>query len=213
MSVTNVKPAPYWDEVSLPKFPALRRSVDADVVVVGGGLTGITSALLLGEAGLRVALVERGKVGGIDTGCTSAHLTCVVDAHFDDLVSRLGRDHAQAVWDAGLAAIATVDETVREHEIDGFAWVDGYLHAPLDDETKPEITVWRRMHPSLVTSDSIASSWNRSRWLTGQGFMSWIRRVCSPACTWRASPRRSSRWAATSTSTRPLTSSAMTRGQ
>jgi len=28
MSVTNVKPAPYWDEVSLPKFPALRRSVD-----------------------------------------------------------------------------------------------------------------------------------------------------------------------------------------
>ena len=47
-------------------------------------LTGVTSALLLGDAGLRVALVERGSVGGIDTGCTSAHLTSVVDAHLDD---------------------------------------------------------------------------------------------------------------------------------
>jgi len=133
MSVTNVKPAPYWDEVSLPKFPALRRSVDADVVVVGGGLTGITSALLLGEAGLRVALVERGKVGGIDTGCTSAHLTCVVDAHFDDLVSRLGRDHAQAVWDAGLAAIGQVEALVDRFDIDcDFSFVPGYLHIAID---------------------------------------------------------------------------------
>jgi glycine/D-amino acid oxidase-like deaminating enzyme len=87
----------------LPKFPALGRSFDADVVVVGAGLTGITSALLLKEAGCRVALVERGQVGGVDTGCTTAHLTPVVDARLDTLVSSLGRDHAQAVWDAGWA--------------------------------------------------------------------------------------------------------------
>ena len=36
-------------------------------------------------------------------------------------------------WDAGLAAIATIDEVVREHTIDaGFEWVDGYLHAPVE---------------------------------------------------------------------------------
>jgi hypothetical protein len=39
------------------------------------------------------------------------------------------------VWDAGLAAIATIDDIVREHAIDAeFEWVDGYLHAPLGDD-------------------------------------------------------------------------------
>ena len=63
----------------------------------------------------------------------------VTDARITELVKRFGRAHAQAVWDAGLAAIATIDEIVREHAIDaGFEWVDGYLHAPLSeaDETR-----------------------------------------------------------------------------
>ena len=129
MPVSKIKPAPYWDEVTLPKFAALHRSFDADVVIVGGGLTGITSAVLLRDARVRVALVERNKVGGIDTGCTSAHLTPVVDAHLDDLVSTLGRDHAQAVWDAGWAAIEQIETLVNRFDIDcDFSWVPGYLH-------------------------------------------------------------------------------------
>jgi glycine/D-amino acid oxidase-like deaminating enzyme/nitrite reductase/ring-hydroxylating ferredoxin subunit len=63
----------------------------------------------------------------------------VTDARMTELAKRFGRNHAQAVWDAGLAAIATIDEVVREHAIDaGFEWVDGYLHAPLNDETSQE---------------------------------------------------------------------------
>ncbi len=103
-------------------------------MVVGGGVSGLTTAYLLAKAGKRVVLLERHRCLGADTGHTSAHLTMVTDTRLHDLVSRAGRDHAQAVWDAGLAAIAQIDATVREHEIDGgFAWVDGYLHAPAPD--------------------------------------------------------------------------------
>ena len=43
------------------------------------------------------------------------------------------------MWDAGLAAIATIDDIVREHDIDaGFEWVDGYLHAPLGDDASEQ---------------------------------------------------------------------------
>jgi glycine/D-amino acid oxidase-like deaminating enzyme/nitrite reductase/ring-hydroxylating ferredoxin subunit len=70
-----------------------------------------------------------------DTGHTSAHLTMVTDTRLSELAKRFGRNHAQAVWDAGLAAIATIDEVVRDHGIDaGFEWVDGYLHAPLNGQ-------------------------------------------------------------------------------
>jgi glycine/D-amino acid oxidase-like deaminating enzyme/nitrite reductase/ring-hydroxylating ferredoxin subunit len=86
-----------------------------------------------------VVVLERDRCAATDTGHTSAHLTMVTDARLAELVKRFGRNHAQAVWDAGLAAIATIDDLVREHGIDaGFEWVDGYLHARPDDETGRE---------------------------------------------------------------------------
>jgi len=123
---------PYWsDSASLPTFSKLDRGTDADVVVIGGGITGLTTAYLLAAAGRSVVLLERGRCAEVDTGHTSAHLTMVTDTRLTDLVERFGRTHAQAVWDAGRAAIAQIDEIVCEHEIDcAFKWVDGYLHAP-----------------------------------------------------------------------------------
>ena len=96
-------------------------------------MTGLTAAYLLAKAGKHVIVLERDRCAATDTGHTSAHLTMVTDTRLSDLVKGFGRNHAQAVWDAGLAAIATIDEIVREHDIDaGFEWVDGYLHAPLE---------------------------------------------------------------------------------
>jgi len=121
----------YWtDSASLPKFPKLESATNADVVVVGGGMTGLTTACLLAQSGRSVVLLERGRCASIDTAHTSAHLTMVTDMRLTKLVGRFGRTHAQAVWDAGRAAIAQIDEIACEHEIDcGFKWVEGYLHA------------------------------------------------------------------------------------
>ncbi len=92
-----------------PIFPKIERGCHVDVVVVGGGITGLTAVYLLTTGGRKVALLERGRCAQIDTGHTSAHLTMVADTRLSDLVSRFGRTHAQAVWDAGLAAIAQID--------------------------------------------------------------------------------------------------------
>lgn len=129
---------PYWIEsAALPVFPKLDRDESVDVAIVGGGITGLTAAYLLTLAGRTVAVLERARLAQIDTGHTSAHLTMVTDRRLTDLERAFGRDHAQAVWDAGLAAISEIDTIVREEQIDcNFAWVPGYLHQPIGDGSR-----------------------------------------------------------------------------
>lgn len=127
---------PYWSDGTsrLPR-PKLDTNLECDVVIIGGGMTGLTTAYLLTSAGKSVVLLERGRLAEGDTGYTTAHLTMVTDARLTDLVRRFGPDHGQAVWDAGLAAISQIDTIVRTHDIAcDFQWVDGYLHAPQSND-------------------------------------------------------------------------------
>ena len=125
---------PYWiDSTSMPAFRKLSRDDRVDVVIVGGGITGLTAAYLLTAAGQSVAVLERARCAQIDTGHTTAHLTMVTDTRLSELVKSFGRAHAQAAWDAGLAAISQIDTIVRREGIEcDFAWIPGYLHAPRD---------------------------------------------------------------------------------
>jgi glycine/D-amino acid oxidase-like deaminating enzyme/nitrite reductase/ring-hydroxylating ferredoxin subunit len=126
-----VETTSYWtDSTTMRRYGVLDRELDIDVVVVGAGITGLTAAYLLKRSGRRVAVLERRRVGGVDTMATTAHVTCVTDLSLGDLVRTFGRDHAQAVWDAGLAAIAQIDSIVRGERIDcGWTLVDGVRHA------------------------------------------------------------------------------------
>ena len=122
----------YWkDSASVSRYPALDRNLTVDVVVIGAGITGLTAAYLLKRSGLKVAVIDRRRCGGVDSGMTTAHLTCVTDVDLPELVKHFGRDHAQAAWDAGLAAIAQIDRIVTREDIDcEWSWVSGYKHAP-----------------------------------------------------------------------------------
>lgn len=124
---------PFWTTTAeVARYSALAADDAVDVVVVGGGITGLTAAYLLSRASKRVVVLERDRCGNVDTGHTTAHLTMVTDTRLSDLVKQISREHAQAVWDAGLAAINQIDEIVRSHGIDAsLEWVDGYLHAPV----------------------------------------------------------------------------------
>jgi glycine/D-amino acid oxidase-like deaminating enzyme/nitrite reductase/ring-hydroxylating ferredoxin subunit len=145
MAAIITSTTPYWATTdTFPSWPRLADDLVTDVVVVGAGVTGLTTACLLARAGKRVVVVDRERCASGDTGHTTAHVTMVTDTRLTELATRFGRNHAQAVWDAGLAAMATIDELVRDHAIDaGFEWCDGYLHVPIDDHTGESA---RRLH-------------------------------------------------------------------
>src|SRR3954465_10885504 len=126
---------PYWiDSAPLPRFPKLEENLEVDVVVIGGGIMGITAAYLLKQAGKSVALLERERCARVDTGHTTAHVTAVTDLSRQELVKTFGKDAAKAVWDASGAAIDQIVKNIRAEDIAcDFRWVPGYLHAPLEN--------------------------------------------------------------------------------
>jgi len=83
-----MKTQSYWQETAprVGPFPSLNSNLDVDVVVIGGGLTGITAAYFLKKEGAKVALLERDRFGCCDTGHTTAHLTYVTDERLHRLV-------------------------------------------------------------------------------------------------------------------------------
>jgi glycine/D-amino acid oxidase-like deaminating enzyme/nitrite reductase/ring-hydroxylating ferredoxin subunit len=135
--MTNI---PVWiDDTPIQKFPKLQRNITVDVLVVGAGVTGISSAYLLKKAGSTIALIERERVVSIDTGHTTAHLTYVTDEPLQQLVRSFGEYHAQAAWDSGAAAIDEIERIVEEEEIEcEFGRVPSYLHAPVGASSKKE---------------------------------------------------------------------------
>ena len=64
-----------WRAQALPDLPSRPLPDEVDVVVIGGGITGLTTAYLLTRSGKRVAVFDRERIGSGETGNTSAHLT------------------------------------------------------------------------------------------------------------------------------------------
>lgn len=118
-----------------PVYAPVSADLRVDVVVVGGSVAGVTAAYLMKKAGLRVALIERHRVGGGQAARSTGHVTALSDVPLPTLVDRLGPEQAHGVWDAGFAAIARLRAIVRDERINcHFAWVPGYLHRSAQED-------------------------------------------------------------------------------
>ena len=109
----------YWID-STPAFawPRLQGTVKADVAVIGGGIVGLTAALLLKEAGRSVVLAEAGRLAAGASGHTTAKLTSLHGLVYADLIARFGRERARQYAQANQAAVERVSELVSRHRLD-----------------------------------------------------------------------------------------------
>jgi glycine/D-amino acid oxidase-like deaminating enzyme/nitrite reductase/ring-hydroxylating ferredoxin subunit len=99
-------------------YPALEDRVEVDVVVVGAGITGVTTAWLLKREGRRVALVEMRRVGEGATGYTTAKLTVGHNLIYADLAKERGEETARAYAASNQWAIEQLEELVSGEGIE-----------------------------------------------------------------------------------------------
>jgi glycine/D-amino acid oxidase-like deaminating enzyme len=98
--------------------PALDRDVGVDVAVLGAGIVGLTTALLLEREGLKVAVIEMRHVGAGASGYNTAKLSSLHGLTYRQLAESLGRDKARAYGEANEAGITRVFELADELGID-----------------------------------------------------------------------------------------------
>ncbi len=99
-------------------FPPLRGETSADVCIIGGGYTGLSSAIHLRKQGYSVVLLEANKIGWGASGRNGGHVGTGQRSDQETLEDMVGLDHAKALWQLGLEAVDTVCSLIDEFNID-----------------------------------------------------------------------------------------------
>lgn len=132
-------PESYWSGSSeeLPSYSKLSNDMETDVVIVGGGITGITTAYLLTKAGLRVTLLEAGRLLSGTTAHTTAKITAQHDLLYDQLISQEGYEKAELYYNANLNGLHFIRETIQNLSIEcNFMTQDAYVYTNSDHYLK-----------------------------------------------------------------------------
>jgi len=118
-----------WTSLTDPiSFSALGTNEEADVVIVGGGLAGLTVAYCLVKAGKKIVLVEDGYIGSGETGRTTAHLVTALDNRYYKLEANFGEEKTRLIAMSHAAAIDFMENAVKREHIDcEFERLNGYL--------------------------------------------------------------------------------------
>jgi glycine/D-amino acid oxidase-like deaminating enzyme len=143
----------------LRRFGPLAGDRDTDVAIVGGGISGLTAAVLLARSGKRVSIVERDHIGSGETGNTTSHLTEAVDARYQTLMKDFGEENAALVAASKRAAIDRIEAFASATNGGcGFSRVPGFLYSERQQDVESlanELDAARRAGCQVTWEDDV----------------------------------------------------------
>lgn len=153
-------PEPFWrGSAELPVFPKLQEDLKIDVAVVGGGITGLTSAYLLAKAGAKVAVIEAGSILNGTTGHTTAKVTAQHGVVYDELISHFGEDQARLYYQANYDAMQFVKNLVRDQQIDcDLSEEDAYIYTNSEQEMEKLLKEFKAYEKLGIVGSEYVSS-------------------------------------------------------
>jgi glycine/D-amino acid oxidase-like deaminating enzyme len=147
---------PLWLETAEPPgFPTLDAPLAVDVAVLGGGITGRTTAHFLKEAGRSVAVIEMNRIASATTGLSTAKLTVGHNLIYKDLLSKHGEKTARIYAQSNRAAIDRMEQIVSELQIE-CDWERASNYVYTEAENYVERSSRRRRQPSTSGSTRVS---------------------------------------------------------
>ena len=102
----------------LEKTKRLEEVVETEVCIIGGGITGISTAYELSKRGKKVVIIERDKLAEKTTGNTTAKITSQHGLFYDYLIENYGINFAKKYYMANEEAIRNIESIIKEENID-----------------------------------------------------------------------------------------------
>ena len=136
-SLTSGQNISYWlNSVKPLEFKTLNQELQTEILVIGGGMAGLTTAYCLLSEGKKVVLVEDGLIGSGESGRTTAHITYALDDRYYEIEKAFGEDGSRTAAQSHNAALNWIEQTINKENSDcHFERVDGYLFLhPSDKE-------------------------------------------------------------------------------
>ncbi|MBA3648144.1 MAG: FAD-dependent oxidoreductase [Chitinophagales bacterium] len=127
--ITSGEHISFWiDSTESIVFETLKQDISTDVLVIGGGIAGLTTAYCLLQSGKKVTLIEDGFIGSGESGRTTAHLANALDDRYYEIEKLFGKEKSRLAAESHTAAIQWIENTVIKEHIDcNFKRVNGYL--------------------------------------------------------------------------------------
>lgn len=119
--------------VARPQRPRLSFDLDVDVCVVGAGLAGLTVAREVAQRGWSVAVLEAGRAAWAASGRNLGFVLPGFAEHIEQMVERVGLDHAKQLWALSEQGVDYVRRTIAEAQLPGVDPVPGWLHVSKTD--------------------------------------------------------------------------------
>ncbi len=114
-------------KIQCPEFETLKSDIKTDVLIIGGGITGILCAYMLKNAGVDCVIAEADRICSGITKNTTAKITCQHGLIYDKMVKRFGEENAQLYLEAQNKALEqyhSISKTIRcdFEECDSFVY-------------------------------------------------------------------------------------------
>jgi glycine/D-amino acid oxidase-like deaminating enzyme len=99
-------------------YPSLQQNLEIDIVVIGAGITGISTASYLTEAGKKVAIIDADTVGSGTTGLSTGNLYIPVQPYYQTICEKFDLETAKTVAQARQFAIDQIEKNITEKNIE-----------------------------------------------------------------------------------------------
>ena len=152
-----------WYAASAPDFPAqtaLDGSVQADVCILGAGITGLSTAIELAEAGLSVVVLEAHQVGWGASGRSGGQAIFGFGCEQSKITQAVGLSDSRRLFDWSLEGLDLIKQRCTQYGID-CDWRDMHAHVPIKPRHITELKNWQ--HDLAENFDYPLQWWDREQ--------------------------------------------------